>query len=40
MGLSQRIRRIEELYDKAAKPAERAAIARREFSVDRQLQML
>ena len=40
MGLSQRIRRIDELYDKEVKPAERAAIARREFSVDRQLQML
>ena len=39
-GLSRRVRRIDELYDKKATPAERAAIARREFSVDRQLQML
>ena len=39
-GLSNRISRIDELYDAGATPAERAAIARREFSVDRQLQML
>ena len=39
-GLSTRISRIDELYDAGATPAERAAIARREFSVDRQLQML
>jgi alpha-L-glutamate ligase-like protein len=39
-GLSNRIRRIEEIYDAQATPAERAAIARREFSADRQLQML
>jgi alpha-L-glutamate ligase-like protein len=39
-GLSKRISRIDELYDAGATPAERAAIARREFSVDRQLQML
>ncbi|MBT8088726.1 MAG: alpha-L-glutamate ligase-like protein [Gammaproteobacteria bacterium] len=30
-GLAQRIERIEELYDDSAGPAERAAIARREF---------
>jgi alpha-L-glutamate ligase-like protein len=39
-GLSKRISRIDELYDAAATPAERAAIARREFSVDRQIQKL
>jgi alpha-L-glutamate ligase-like protein len=39
-GLSNRIRRIDEIYDADATPAERAAIARREFSADRQLQML
>jgi alpha-L-glutamate ligase-like protein len=39
-GLSKRISRIDELYDAAATPAERAAVARREFSVDRQLQEL
>ncbi len=39
-GLSNRIRRIDEIYDAKATPAERAAIARREFSVDRQLRML
>ena len=37
IGLSTRIRRIEEIYDPAATPAERAAIARREFSAGRQL---
>jgi alpha-L-glutamate ligase-like protein len=36
-GLSTRIRRIEEIYDPAATPVERAAIARREFSAHRQL---
>ncbi|MDH3847737.1 MAG: alpha-L-glutamate ligase-like protein, partial [Gammaproteobacteria bacterium] len=39
-GLSKRISRIDEVYDAKATPAERAAIARREFSADRQLQML
>jgi alpha-L-glutamate ligase-like protein len=39
-GLSTRIRRIEEIYDPAATPAERAAIARREFSAGRQLKAL
>jgi alpha-L-glutamate ligase-like protein len=39
-GLSNRIRRIDEIYDADATPAERAATARREFSADRQLQML
>jgi alpha-L-glutamate ligase-like protein len=39
-GLSDRINRIEEIYESKAAPAERASIARREFSADRQLQML
>jgi alpha-L-glutamate ligase-like protein len=39
-GLSTRIRRIEEIYDPAATPAERAAVARREFSAGRQLKAL
>ena len=39
-GLSNRISRLDEIYDARATPAERAAIARREFSTDRQLQML
>jgi alpha-L-glutamate ligase-like protein len=39
-GLSNRISCIDEIYDAKATPAERAAIARREFSADRQLQML
>jgi alpha-L-glutamate ligase-like protein len=39
-GLSNRISCIDEIYDAKAAPAERAAIARREFSADRQLQML
>jgi alpha-L-glutamate ligase-like protein len=34
-GLSTRITRIDEIYDPAATPAERAAIARREFSARR-----
>ena len=34
------ILRDDEIYDADATPAERAAIARREFSADRQLQML
>jgi alpha-L-glutamate ligase-like protein len=37
MGLTRRIRRIDELYDSEAGPAERAAVARREFSADRQI---
>jgi len=40
IGLSMRIRRIDEIYDPAATPAERAAIARREFSAHRQLEAL
>ena len=40
IGISARIRRIDEIYDAAATPAERAAAARREFSAHRQLQML
>lgn len=40
MGLSKRIRRIDELYDASVTPAERAAFARREFSTEQQLQML
>jgi alpha-L-glutamate ligase-like protein len=40
IGLSTRIQRIEEIYDAAATPAERAAIARREFSARRQLKAL
>jgi len=40
IGLSTRIRRIDEIYDPAATPAERAAIARREFSAHRQLEAL
>ncbi len=39
-GLSKRISRVDEIYDGGAIPAERAAIARREFSVERQLQTL
>lgn len=37
VGLSNRIRRIDELYDANAKPRERAGIARREFAVERQV---
>ena len=37
IGLSTRIRRIDEIHDSVATPAERAAIARREFSAHRQL---
>jgi hypothetical protein len=37
MGLSKRISRIDELFDANATPAERAAIARREFSTERQI---
>ncbi len=37
IGLSTRIRRIDEIHDSVAIPAERAAIARREFSAHRQL---
>ncbi len=33
-GLSNRVTRIEEIYDETATPAERAAIAREEFSAD------
>ncbi|MCH8944948.1 MAG: alpha-L-glutamate ligase-like protein, partial [Proteobacteria bacterium] len=33
-GLASRIARIEEIYDAAATPEERAAIARREFPAD------
>jgi alpha-L-glutamate ligase-like protein len=40
IGLGMRIRRIDEIYDPAATPAERAAIARREFSAQRQTQAL
>jgi alpha-L-glutamate ligase-like protein len=40
IGLGMRIRRIDEIYDPAATPAERAAIARREFSAHRQTQAL
>jgi alpha-L-glutamate ligase-like protein len=36
-GLSNRISRIEEIYESDAAPAERARIARREFSAERQL---
>ena len=36
-GLSNRIRRIDELFDAKTEPLERAAIARREFSADRQI---
>ena len=39
-GLSTRIARIDEIYDPAATPAERAAIARREFSAHRPLEAL
>ena len=35
-GLSKRISRIDEIYDPSASPEERARIARREFSADRQ----
>ena len=37
VGLSTRIKRIDEIYDPDANPAERAATARREFSADRQI---
>ncbi len=40
IGLNKRVRRIDEIYDPAATPEERAAIARREFSAHRQLQAL
>jgi alpha-L-glutamate ligase-like protein len=40
IGLSTRISRIDEIYDPAATPVERAAIARREFSAHRQLKAL
>jgi len=36
-GLACRIARIDEIYDEKAKPAERARIARREFSAERQI---
>jgi alpha-L-glutamate ligase-like protein len=39
IGLSTRVTRIEEIYDAAATPAERAAVARREFSAHRQISM-
>ncbi|HSN51358.1 MAG TPA: sugar-transfer associated ATP-grasp domain-containing protein, partial [Woeseiaceae bacterium] len=39
-GLSTRISRIDEIYDPAATPLERAAIARREFSAQRKLKAL
>ena len=35
-GMSHRIKRIEEIYDAAAGPEERARIARREFAAERQ----
>jgi len=37
MGLASRIACIDEIYDEKAKPAERARIARREFSTERQI---
>jgi alpha-L-glutamate ligase-like protein len=40
IGLSTRIRRIDEIHDSVATPAERATIARREFSAHRQLKAL
>ena len=40
IGMNTRIRRIEEIHDPAATPAERAAIARREFSAHRRLEAL
>ena len=40
IGMNTRIRRIEEIFDPAATPAERAAIARREFSAHRKLEAL
>jgi alpha-L-glutamate ligase-like protein len=40
IGMNTRIKRIEEIYDPAATPAERAAIARREFSAHRRLEAL
>jgi alpha-L-glutamate ligase-like protein len=40
IGMNTRIKRIEEIHDPAASPAERAAIARREFSAHRRLEAL
>jgi alpha-L-glutamate ligase-like protein len=40
IGMNTRIKRIEEIYDPVATPAERAAIARREFSAHRRLEAL
>ena len=40
IGMNTRIRRIEEIHDPASTPAERAAIARREFSAYRKLEAL
>ena len=40
IGMNTRIKRIEEIHDPAATPAERAAIARREFSAHRKLEAL
>ena len=40
IGMNTRIERIEEIHDPAATPAERAAIARREFSAHRKLEAL
>ena len=40
IGMNTRIRRIEEIHDSASTPAERAAIARREFSAYRKLEAL
>ena len=37
IGLTSRVRRIDEIYDAEATPAERAAMARREFSAHRQI---
>jgi len=39
-GMSLRIRRIDEIFDADAGPEQRAKIARREFSAERQLSML
>ena len=35
-GLTSRVRRVDEIYDSAATPEERARVARREFPADRQ----
>jgi len=37
-GLRSRVARIDEIYNASAKPAERAAIARREFQLERGMQ--